>query len=304
MARVVTAHRILVAGAGGFIGTHLVRAALARGLAVTALVRTRTARLNGATIVEADLTTADLPAILGRIKPSLIINAASYGVGANERDEARMSEVNLMAVRKLLDAAKATDVTRFIQLGTYSEYGDQPGAISEDTPTAPKEAYARTKAEASSLITAPDVIGLVESIVLRLFNVWGPFERPHRLLPQVIRHCRKGARFPLTPGTQIKEWCYVEDVASWVMDIAFTSGSWPYRIVNLGSGVRLSVRDMALAVANSLNGEHLLDFGAVQIPAKEVQTGPADLTRVNMLLPDRRFTPIAAGIAATIATTP
>jgi nucleoside-diphosphate-sugar epimerase len=301
LARVVTASRILITGAGGFIGTHLVREAKRRGAHVTALVHNPTDRLGDADIAQADLTTADLPKLLDRIQPTIIVNAASYGVGHNEKDEARMRDVNVAAVEKLITAAKRIGVKRFVQLGTYSEYGDQPATITEDTPLAPKEAYARTKADASGRVAAAD--GL-ETIVLRLFNVWGPFERPGRLLPQVILHCRAGTRFPLTLGTQIKEWCYVEDVAAWIMDLALMDRPWPHRIVNLGSGMRLSVRDMALAAARALGGEHLLDFGAVPIPAKEVQTGPADLTRVTALLPARRITSLAVGVAATIAVTP
>jgi len=295
--------RILVAGAGGFIGSHIVLTAQARGIPVTGLLRTPNPRLKDIAVVQADLVASDLPPIVAHIRPSVIINAASYGVGRDERDEMRMTEINVDAARKLRDAAKASNVARFVQLGTYSEYGDHEGPVSENTPIAPKEDYARTKALASDLFMAHDNSPM-EAVVLRLFNVWGPHERPHRLLPQVISHCRAGNRFPLTPGTQVKEWCYVEDVAAWILDIALMDRPWPYRIVNLGSGVRLSVRDMALAAARMLGGEHLLDFGAVQVPAKEVQTGRADLTRIARLLPHRRLTDIRDGIAATIAATP
>lgn len=302
LARVVTAPRVLITGAGGFIGTHLVREARRRNLDVAALVHNPTDRLGDARIIQADLVTADLTMLIERINPTIVINAASYGVGHDEKAETRMRDVNVAAVDKLLDAAKQAGVKRFIHLGTYSEYGDRPETITEDTPPAPKESYARTKAEASLRVTS--AAGPVENIVLRLFNVWGPFERSGRLLPQVIAHCRTGKRFPLTPGTQIKEWCYVSDVAAWILDIAQLNEPWPLRLLNLGSGMRLTVRDMALAAARQLNGEHLLDFGAVSMPAKEVQTGPADLARINALLPKRRFTPLADGIAATIAATP
>ncbi len=294
----MTTSRILITGAGGFIGTHLVREGLKRDMPVTALVHNPTDRTAGADTVQVDLTSADLPTLLERIKPTIIINAASYGVGHSEKDEARMYAVNVEIVKRLFDAAKNTGVKRYVQLGTYSEYGDQPATITEDTPLAPKEAYARTKAEASGLVSAAS--GL-ETIVLRLFNVWGPYERPGRLLPQVIHHCRTGTRFPLTLGTQVKEWCYVGDVAAWIMDLALMDRPWPHRIVNLGSGTRLPVREVALAAARALGGEHLLAFGAVPIPAKEVQTGPCDLARITALLPQRQTTSLTDGIAATIA---
>jgi len=281
--------RILVTGARGFIGQHLLRIGAARGLTVC-----------GWTRADADLTTADLSALLSRLKPQVIINAAGYGVAHEERDPQRLFAVNVAAVVRLIAAAHETGVARLIQLGTYSEYGDHAGVITEDTPLQPKESYAATKAAASLLAGAPGMVAPMESIVLRLFNVFGPGERAQRLLPQVIRHCRTGARLPLTPGTQVKEWAFVGDVAHWIFDIALLPAPWTYRMVNLGSGQRLSVRDMALAAARLMKGEHLLDFGAVPIPEKEVQTGPCNLARVSEMLPDRVMTPLPQAVALTV----
>ena len=280
---------MLITGAGGFIGRHILKAASSHGLKAVGWTRS-----------EVDLTTADLAPLLRELRPRIIINAATYGVGADERDPERMQAINVDAVSRLMTTARAAGVARFVQLGTYSEYGDQAGTISEDTPLAPKESYATSKAAASRLVADRAATAPVEGIVLRLFNVFGPGERPHRLLPQLLSHARAGTRVPLTAGTQIKEWCYVGDVADWILDIALIATPWPYAVVNLGTGVRLSVRDMALTAARALGCEHLLDFGAVPVPAKEVQTGVADLARIAALLPNRRITPISEAIAATL----
>jgi nucleoside-diphosphate-sugar epimerase len=295
---------VLLTGAAGFIGTHIVRTGIARGLEITALTHRRPLDVPGARIVQADLTAADLGAIVAAARPEIVINAASYGIGPEERDPERALSINTIAAQRLLMAAKAVGVRRFIQLGTYSEYGDHAGTISEDTPLRPKEAYGATKAAASLLVTTPGIAAPVEAIVLRLFNVWGPGERPQRLLQQVIRHCRAQTRFPLTPGNQVKDWAYVGDAAGWILDIALRDGPFPDPIVNVASGDRRSVREMATLAAIALDGRHLLDFGAVPVPAREVQTGPADLSRISALLPHRQVTPLDEAIAATIAGTP
>ncbi len=302
LADVVT--RVLLTGAAGFIGAHIARAGIARGLEITALTHRSRLDLPGTHIVQADLTTADLDVIVAVARPEIVINGASYGIGPEERDPERALAVNTIATQKLLLAAKAAGTRRFIQLGSYSEYGDHAGTISEDTPLLPKESYGATKAAASLLVTAPGIAAPVETIVLRLFNVWGPGERPHRLLQKTIHHCRARTRFPLTPGTQVKDWAYVGDVAAWTLDIALRDGAYPHAIVNVASGDRRSVREMATLAANAMNGVDLLDFGAVPVPAREVQTGPADLSRIDALLPNRRVTPLADAIAATIASTP
>lgn len=292
--------RLLVAGAAGFIGSHVVAAALARGLSVAALVRDR--RPHAAPnldVVRADLVADDLVPTLAAVRPEIVVNAASYGVGADERDADRMFAINTLGAFRLHAAARAAGVRRFIQLGSYSEYGDHSGTITEDTPLRPKDAYGATKAAASLLVAVPDTAP--EALVLRLFNVWGPGERPHRLLMRVIDHCRRGQRLPLTSGDQMKDWTFVGDLAGWIVEIALRSDAYPFRIVNVASGLRLSVRDLALAAAERLGGAHLLDFGAVPIPPREVQTGPADTTRLDILLPNRRTTPLAEAIARTLA---
>jgi GDP-4-dehydro-6-deoxy-D-mannose reductase len=293
--------RVLVTGAAGFLGAHLVATGIARGLDVTALTHRSTVATSGARTATADLTSADLTSLLATLRPEIVINAASYGVGADERDSRRMQAINTVAAYRLLLTAKTAGVRRFIQLGTYSEYGDHTGIISESTPLLPKDDYGVTKAAASLLIAAPGAAEPVETIVLRLFNVWGPGERPHRLLQRVIHHCRAGTRLPLTPGDQVKDWTYVGDVACWIVDVALLPAPYPHRIVNVASGERRSVRDMASMAARALKGEHLLDFGAVPVPTREAQTGPADHTRIATLLPSRQITPLGDAIAATIA---
>jgi nucleoside-diphosphate-sugar epimerase len=291
LAGVVT--RVLVTGAAGFLGAQIVRVASSRGGTVTSLTH-RPAPGS----VAVDLTVDELDPIFAVARPDVVINAASYGVGREERDMDRMFAVNTIAVHRLLSAAKTSGVRRFIQLGTYSEYGDQPQRITEGTPLRPKEGYGVTKAAASLLVLANT--GLPESLVLRLFNIFGPEERPHRLLRRVAEHCRNGARLPLTPGDQVKDWAYVGDVAEWIVDLALLSQPYPHSVMNVSSGLRMSVRELALAGARRLKGEHLLDFGAVPVPAHEVQTGAADLARLEAVLPRRRTTPLDEALALTV----
>ena len=81
-------------------------------------------------------------------QPSVILNAASYGVNHGHRDADAMVAVNVTAVHQLIKAARASGIRRLIQLGTYSEYGDHTGPLTEDTPLRPKNAYGATKAAA------------------------------------------------------------------------------------------------------------------------------------------------------------
>ena len=178
--------RILVVGANGFVGAHILRDLVRRGDAVGALTRTQTPwRLKGletTTPVTADITDAmAVTAAVTAFAPDIVINAASYGVSPRETDAAAMAAVNIDGAINLLRAANIAGARRFVQLGSYWEYGDHPGRVTETTPAAPKTAYGETTTAATRHVA--DHSGACETLVLRLFNIWGAGEAPHRLVP-------------------------------------------------------------------------------------------------------------------------
>ncbi len=297
---------ILVTGAAGFVGAHVARELAGRKIPMAALVRSRASAdrlgpLNNDDIVETDITdTYTVTRAIERIKPRIVINAASYGVNPREQDPDLMTAVNVTAVRTLLKAARAGGATRFIQLGSCSEYGDHPAPLDENTTLNPKNAYAATKAEASALAAQPNAEHPDETLVLRLFNVWGPLEGAHRLIPQVIESCLTKTGLALTAGTQEKDYTFAPDLARWIVDVALLPEPYRIRVVNCASGRMMAVKELVLAVAKALGGEHLMRFGAKTIPLGEVQTGPADPRRITALLPDRRFTPFEDAVRQTI----
>ena len=298
---------VLVTGAAGFIGAQIIRELVSRRIPAVALVRQRRRawRLSGLSnlvVVEAEMKRPnEVVHAVERAQPSTIINAASYGVNHGERDKDAMVDVNVTAVHELMKAAHASGTRRLIQLGTYSEYGDHAGAITEDTPLHPKNAYGATKAAGSLIASSPEIAQDLDTAVLRLFNVWGPMEGRNRLIPAIVRHCQAKTPLHLTSGMQTKDYSFAPDLARWIVDFACYPEIYPYRLVNFASGRTMMVRDLVLAVARILGGERLMHFGAKSAPPGEVQTGPADTTRIDALLPNRRFTDLDEAIAQMLA---
>jgi nucleoside-diphosphate-sugar epimerase len=297
---------VLVTGAAGFLGAQIIRALLDRRIPAVALVRQRRRawRLSGLSdlvVVEAEMTIPDtIVRAIEIAQPSTIINAASYGVNHGERDMDAMVEVNVTAVHQLLKAALARGARRLIQLGTYSEYGDHP-LLTEDTPLHPKNAYGATKAAASLIVSSSEIARDLDTAVLRLFNIWGPMEGRNRLIPAVIRHCQTRKPLNLTSGRQAKDYSFAPDLAQWIVDFACYPEAYPFRWVNFASGRMIMVRDLVLAVARALGGEDLMRFGAKSTPPGEVQTGPPDTTRIERLLPNRKFTELPNAVAQMLA---
>ena len=299
--------RVLVAGANGFVGAHILRELVRRGVAVSALTHTqapwRLRGLDGVNPIAVDITdAAAVTTVVAARAPEIVINAAGYGVRPQDTDPAMMAAVNIDGAANLLRAADEVGARRFVHLGSYWEYGDHAGIVSETTPTAPKTLYGETKTAASAWVANHS--GPCETLVLRLFNIWGAGEASHRLVPQVIRHCREKQPLDLTAGTQVKDFSYAPDVARWISDLALRSPPYSERILNLAGGKAMAVSELVLAVARALGGEHLMRFDAKPMPAGEVQTGLPATIRLDRCLPHRRATPLAEAVAEVIAETP
>lgn len=295
--------RVLVTGAGGFIGANVLFELKQRqnlpplGWSRPGGNTARLKHLAGIDITPVDITQPkEVARAIDAARPNVVINAAAYGVDPKQSDTARTRDINVRGTEILLAAARTAGVRRFLHLGTYFEYGDQPGTLKEGSLLLANSPYASTKAVASRLATSGD-FGSMEVAVLRLFNIWGRWERADRLVPQIIDACHTKMPMALTAGTQRKDFVYAGDAAAWICDLALQPSPLLHRAINLASGEMVSVKDFATAIAQELGQPDVLQFGAKPMPAGEPQSGPADTTRIDALLPNRRRTPLKAALA-------
>ena len=140
----------------------------------------------------------------------------------------------------------------------------------------------------------------LESAHLRLFSVYGPGEDPRRLVPSVVANLLAGRPVALTPGEQVRDFVYVDDVAAALVDAALRPGI-DGLTANVGTGVQTSVRDLCLKVAALTGGLELLRFGAVPYRADERFTWRAATERAAAELGWRACTPLDEGLRLTVA---
>lgn len=260
--------KILVAGATGFLGAHIVRQLLKQKDHVFAACRTSSDswRLEDVKhlmrLVEMDLLNTDsINKALTLCCPEAVINCAAYGVQLEDQDPLQAINVNIRGTYHLVDASVRAGVSRFIHIGSCSEYGIKNHTIREDELLEPTSIYGVTKAAASLMVLEIGRNKKMPALVVRPFNLWGLFEPSHRLVPQVIKSCLLRQPLQLTGGDQARDYTHVSDMAGLITHLLKTDNFPEGQIINAGSGSPVKLREFVSRIAGTLNGEERMLFG-------------------------------------------
>jgi len=294
--------RVLVLGASGFLGRWVSRELLERGAELHLALREPArllpdlaARLAPGRLRRADLGVAGATGALVRaLQPALVLNLAGYGVAKEERDPAGYERLNLRPVEELIEALGEHPApgVRLIQVGSALEAGPAPRSLDELEPARPGEPYGRSKQAATERVARARAGGLA-ALTARPFTVFGPGERPGRLVPTLVAAARSQDPVPLSEGRQRRDWIYVEDVATALCDLAelegaaVSGGRYPFDApcLNLASGALTPVREFVLALADALGiARARLGFGDHPPLPEEMHHPPVPVDRLQSAL--------------------
>ena len=152
--------------------------------------------------------------------------------------------------------------------------------------------YARSKRD---LYLALEKLG-IELAWTRLFHLYGPREHPQRFVPVVINSLLDGRPAPLTDGSEVRDFLHVEDVADSIVAVALSKMTG---IVNIGSGVPVTIRQVATQIAGVIGRPDLLQFGAYRPPVSDEPALVADTTKLNAIWQPQ--VDLESGLRGTIA---
>ncbi|RJK96193.1 dTDP-glucose 4,6-dehydratase [Paracoccus aestuarii] len=233
--------RILITGGAGFIGSAVVRLAVARGHDVVNLdTLTYAANLENVASVagsdryafeHADIRDrAALDRILARHRPDAILHlAAESHVDRSIDGPDSFIQTNVIGTFTLLEAARAywtaagrPEGFRFHHVSTDEVFGSlgPEGRFSETTPYDPRSPYSASKAGSDHLVRAWSETYGLPVLLTNCSNNYGPFHFPEKLVPVVILRALAGQPIPVYgDGLHVRDWLYVEDHAEALLTV-------------------------------------------------------------------------------------
>lgn len=294
--------RVLVTGAGGFIGLRLTRRLAEAGAQVGVGIAPdeppgRTARLPE----QVERQVFDLrdgmavrDAVV-RAEPQVVFHLAAVGVTDPEIDPALALAVNAGGTVHLLEALKGGGVQRVVLVGTCYEYGAREAMEGLD----PFSAYAASKVAAWAFGRMYWRAHRLPVVVVRPFQVYGPGQPAHTLVSAAIGAALAGEDLPLTPGEQERDFVFVEDVVQGMLRAATAPGI-EGESVDLGTGQPCSCRRVVELVWRMTDARGQMFVGALPYRAGEVMRIVADAERTARLTGWRAQTALEEGLRETI----
>ena len=270
--------RVLVTGAGGFIGRPVVAALLARGWQVEAATLGPAPQgLEAVRWHDVDLLGYDRPAALvDATRPTHLLNLAWHAGGNvyGSPDNDRWAEAGFRLLRRFAE----TGGRRAVFVGSCAEYDWEHGVCHEgSTPLRPGSRYGEAKKALGELFEAFIAAGGGPSGAwARPFFLYGPHESPRRLMASVIRSLLRGEPARCSHGRQVRDYLFSVDLADALATLLESEIEGP---INLASGEPTSIAHLVYRAAALVGRPDLVELGAVAARPGEPPLIVADVGR-------------------------
>jgi nucleoside-diphosphate-sugar epimerase len=263
---------VLVTGATGFVGGHVVRTLAAAGWQIHAVKRP-TSDVSGLTGLATFHDVHDLPQDLFSCVQAVVHAATNYGRG--EDPPSTLAADNTHFPLRLLERAVAAKVPRFINTDTCftTDYKYlRPYTLSKKQFVQ----WGRILCDGSG----------TKFVNLVLQHPYGPGDRPTKFVPAMIRECLTSTgEIKLTPGEQRKDFVYVGDVAEAYRVVLETAADLPagFSEFEVGSGAAIPIRQFVETVHKLTKSRAKLNFGGLQYRDGEILFSQASIERLAAL---------------------
>jgi dTDP-glucose 4,6-dehydratase len=312
----MSAPRVLVTGAGGFIGSHLTEALVREGCRVRAFVRYNSRGTRGwLDHLEAGVA-GDIEHVAGDIRDAQMVHraaegcdriyhlAALIGIPYSYESPDAYVQTNILGTVNVLDAARrfGDRIERIVHTSTSECYGTARSVpISEEHPLQAQSPYSATKMAADKLAESYHRAFGLRVVTLRPFNTFGPRQSARAVIPTIVTQCLTSDVVRLGNITPTRDLNFVTDTVRAFL-LAGKSAPAEGRVINVGTGREVSVEELFRLVARLTDRTPRLETDAarIRVPTSEVERLVADATVARTVLGWSPAVSLEDGLARTI----
>jgi NAD dependent epimerase/dehydratase len=272
--------KVLVTGAGGFIGSHLVETLVQEGAVVSALVHYNSRNdwgnleyFNSDILDEIDVIPGDLidPFIVEKaVKGSEIVFhlGALIAIPYSYIAPWQFVSTNIRGTLNVLEACRKYRVKKLIHTSTSEVYGTAKYTpIDEDHPFQPQSPYSASKIGADQMAMSYHNSYNLPVTVIRPFNTYGPRQSARAVIPTIISQALKNKKIKLGALDPIRDLTYVDDTVNGFLSIAQSDEALG-EVINIGNDKGISILDLTHLILR------IMDKGNLEIICEEKRIRP------------------------------
>ena len=296
--------RVLITGASGFIGRHLLHQLQTYGSQISTISREKNNDFPK-DIEQYVIDIRDTHAIeecIHTYQPDYIFHLAAY----KERDENIRAfysaiETNLIGTLNVFSAAKdENSVKSIVTLGTAEEYGNNSPPFNERFRERPVTPYSFSKLCISQMGELFFHLYNLPVIIIRPTLAYGPRQGTDMFLPSLVTSLLDDKPFNMTSGEQTRDFVYVTDLVE-ALILATRNTNAEGRIINIGSGIPIKLADLAGTIEKMIGKKGLVKLGRKPYRKNEIMEYYVDVKNAEDILKWKAKTSIEEGLKETIA---
>ncbi|MEM3431530.1 MAG: NAD(P)-dependent oxidoreductase [Candidatus Micrarchaeia archaeon] len=284
--------RILITGANGFVGSHVLENLINDGnykIGITLRTTSDTWRIKSILSDNIDLFYIDketLETTFSKFRPDLVIHLASfYRKKHSLNDIEEMINSNITFPTKILEIMVRYNIRFFINTGTLFEYLVEDKELNANSPVSPFNLYASSKIAFEDILKFYTKAYDIKAITLKLLAVYGPKDNINKFIPYILNCAIENKIANISPGEQMWDYIYVKDVArAYKLAIEYIINSKEsYNSFIIGSGETHSLKEIVEIIKN-FNAEFKVNYGAIPYNEPEIYYVKADITKSRNIL--------------------
>ena len=262
---------ILIVGGTGFIGSHIVKEALIRGLQVAVISKNHkplSDRLKGVEYLCVDISQKDkLHNELKDKQFQYVVNLGGYVNHSNYSSGGdKVFDVHFNGAKNLINFLNKDVLKSFIQIGSSDEYGINSAPQNENQREAPISPYSFAKTATTQFLQMLYRTEQFPVVILRPFLVYGPGQGMDRFIPQVINGCIEGKEFPTSEGLQLRDFCFISDFVDSIFSSIGNTQAFG-EVINIASGEPISIKEVVMKI------QRIVDSGSPQFGNSSYRKG-------------------------------